>query len=341
MKIPKIAVQAKSPINSKLILKFMEIERISFELKDNPLDADYIFLFPLPFEEMLEWCHKYKNKILIFIGAESYIPDFNLFDYTFSYDKVEFGDRHMQIQFQALLSYYLPQKLLVGKDLLKKKENFCNFIYSNPKAHPNRDLFFHTLNKYKKVDSLGAHLKNVNLNIGDRKLDNYFQESIKQKESYKFSISFENALHKGYNTEKIISSMEAYTIPIYWGDSEIGEFYNSRSFINCHNYQSFNEVINFIIEIDNDDDLFLEILNQPWRTKEQEIKFVDQKKSFINRLNHIFSQPYPETFRKPMGTYNDFYSKKISTYNKTSSVLLKLWRNIHHQAHLVKKALKK
>ena len=40
--------------------------------------------------------------------------------------------------------------------------------------------------------------------------------------AYKFVIAFENGLSPGYNTEKLTHAMEADSMPIYWGDPEIG-----------------------------------------------------------------------------------------------------------------------
>lgn len=320
-----------------MILHLFDSEEIKYEYQENPSESEYIFLFSHPIKSMYEWSQKYKDKILIFMTGEACSPDFNLFDYAFGYDDISFGDRYVQIHFQALLFYSLPKEKRIDNECLQLKKSFCNFIYSNPNAHPNRDIFFLKLNKYKKVDSLGNHLRNVTHNIGERHSVDYFRETVEQKKPYKFSIAFENALHRGYNTEKIISSMAAYTIPIFWGDADIGKMYNPRSFINCHDYDSFDKVIELIKEIDNNDKMYLEMLAQPWKTKDQEREFEKGKKKFVEQLKYIFSQPYNEAFRKPVGTYNSAY-REFLIHNRTFKYKLKqLWQNIHHQVHLAKK----
>jgi len=338
-RIPRISFLENSQTNSDLLLYFFKSNQIEVKVTETTSEADYIFLFPTPLNTMFKYCQKYKNKILIYVGGEAYTPDFNLFDYTFSYDNLTFGDRHLQIQFQALFCYEIPKKQIPDK-FLESKDGFCNFIYANPKAHPNRDLFFNKLSEYKFVNSLGSHLKNTNTSIGKRHASNYFDDSVMQKSNYKFSISFENALHKGYNTEKIISSMCANSIPIYWGDAEINKYYNPKSFINCHDYNSFDEVIDFIKEVDNDDEKYLEILNQPWKTEQQVIEFKEQKNKFIEQINYIFSQKYTEAFRKPIGTFNNCYTKRLCSTNKVSKSINLAWKHIHHQAHLLKVSLK-
>ena len=53
---------------------------------------------------------------------------------------------------------------------------------------------------------------------------------------YKFVIAFENSSFPGYNTEKLTHAIEADSLPIYWGDPQIGRSYNVRRFVNAHDY---------------------------------------------------------------------------------------------------------
>lgn len=43
---------------------------------------------------------------------------------------------------------------------------------------------------------------------------------------YRFSITIENAVDAGYFTEKIIDCFATGTIPLYWGDPDIGDHFN-------------------------------------------------------------------------------------------------------------------
>ena len=53
---------------------------------------------------------------------------------------------------------------------------------------------------------------------------------------YKFTVAFENNSALGYNTEKLTDPMLAGSIPIYFGNPQIGRHFNTRSFINAHEY---------------------------------------------------------------------------------------------------------
>lgn len=49
--------------------------------------------------------------------------------------------------------------------------------------------------------------------------------------TYMFSIAHENASYPGYFTEKILDCFATGTIPIYWGDPEIGKIFNMDGII--------------------------------------------------------------------------------------------------------------
>ncbi len=41
------------------------------------------------------------------------------------------------------------------------------------------------------------------------------------------------------------------------------EVYNPKAFINCHDYDSFDDVVKKVIELDNNDDEYLKMLKEP------------------------------------------------------------------------------
>ena len=106
--------------------------------------------------------------------------------------------------------------------------------------------------------------------------------------SYKFSIAMENSEGQGYISEKILDSLIAGTIPIYYGGYMIDEFINPKTFILIRNEKDMKRKIEYIKKIDNDDNLYKQILNEklfiddniPILIKKEEKKF----------FNHIFEQ---------------------------------------------------
>ena len=86
---------------------------------------------------------------------------------------------------------------------------------------------------------------------------------------YKFIIVGENVDNNGnfplgYISEKIVSAMLANCIPIYVGSSNIEEHFNPESFIIVKDTNNTQDVLNYIKELDNNDDLYFEKLRKPW-----------------------------------------------------------------------------
>ena len=63
-----------------------------------------------------------------------------------------------------------------------------------------------------------------------------YKEKIEFLRTCKFVVAFENSSAPGYNTEKLTHAIEADCLPIYWGDPQVGRSYNTRRFINAHDF---------------------------------------------------------------------------------------------------------
>lgn len=256
-----------------------------------------------------------KNKEIIIIGdhGECIIPDMNLFDYACVFDRdMSFNDRIMRMptlmRFRMHMVSDIPEKKLI------KKSKFCNFMYSNPHANENRDLLFYRLSEYKRVDSLGPHLNNVG-NQTTRETVDWRYRSIVERLPYKFSIAAENALKIGYVSEKILCCMQADTVPVFWGDPTIGREFNEKRFINCHKYRSFDEVLDVVKKIDNDDRLWEEMISQPIQTPEQVQRSELEAQNYIKFLCHIFDQDLKQAKRRDDGYHPNLYRKWLFREN--------------------------
>jgi len=140
-------------------------------------------------------------------------------------------------------------------------QNFCSFIVSNPKCEIRNKIFEH-VNKYKKVNSMGGYANNVGYRVT---YPYWSQEYFNVIGSHKFMICCENTKMETYSTEKIVNPYLARTIPIYWGSHNIKNIFNidSMLFLEDETEESFEKLINKIIELDNDDQKYLEFINRP------------------------------------------------------------------------------
>ena len=224
--------------------------------------------------------NSYKHTKVFFTG-EQIKPDLNIYDFSFSF---EYMDNPKNFRFPLYLWHhdsYNSLKFREKKNWAKQKTKFCNFLYGNGNESMDgvkrRNWFFKELQKYKHVDSAGLVMNNTGYRIEENDKKNWIKD-------YKFTIAFENQIHSGYTTEKLIQPLLAGTLPIYNGNIEVFKDFNTNSFINTHEYNNLEEVINKIIEIDSDDDQYNNIMNTDillnplpkWATKEWYIECWDK-----------------------------------------------------------------
>lgn len=163
-------------------------------------------------------------------------------------------------------SDFFNERIIKDRSLAKRK--FCVFMHRSKTSSRNGELLFRSkflekLNKYKLVDD-------VSIGGGVREKINF----VKQ---YKFCFSMENTngsplyfpsnkdtgnLHDiGYTSEKIVQSFVSKSVPLYWGNQFIHKDINTNMFINWHDFNDDDAMIDKIIELDNDDDKYVEYLN--------------------------------------------------------------------------------
>ena len=162
----------------------------------------------------------------------------------------------------------------------------------------NRIEFFNLLSHYKKVDSGGRYLNNINANIEDGT-----EPKLAWMRKYKFSICFENSSYPGYTTEKLMHALISDTIPIYWGNPDAHLDFNQNAFINCHKYKSWDEVIELVREIDNDEKLYQEYLSQPRLPNGEETEFCKEE-NIAARLEEIFANSREYVPENPKKNFN-------------------------------------
>ena len=132
--------------------------------------------------------------------------------------------------------------------------DFVSYLYLHKR--PLREKMFDLLSEKssKKIPRLKGNERNTEF---------IMEEAVLIQKKYKFSISMEHSSHYDYITEKIMNAYLAGQIPIYWGCPNVNEYFNSKSFINLHDFSDLNEACDYIIHVNNNKKLALEYLNQP------------------------------------------------------------------------------
>jgi hypothetical protein len=256
--------------------------------------------------------HNNPNAVSIFRAGECISPELNIFDYAIGFDRnLTDRDRICRIPFYRYFSASLlvNQKDIAYKNLLERKSCFCNFLYSNASALPIRDQLFFKISEYKQVDALGHHLNNMGVKPKKKNSSDWRRESIDMRGSYKFSIACENATFPGYVSEKLVSCLQAATAPIYWGDPTVVMDFNQDALINCHNYKSLHDVVNRVKEIDENDQLWYNIVSAPWQTEEQIHRMEEDDKKYIEFLLNLFGQELKDAKRVGVGYHPERYGE--------------------------------
>lgn len=270
-------------------------EQFDVEISDHP---DYIIASSLgkPFEYL-----KYDCVRILYTG-EPLVPDFNVFDYAIGFDYLSLIDKNGYDRYYRypFCFYFLDQMRKYSKglsyndavDALKKKKYFCNFLYSHPSARGEREQIFRLLESYKRVESAGSFMNNM----PDKQIIPLSQKKMEFLKECKFTIACESASYPGFVTEKLVQPFFSQSIPIYYGNSFVNNEFNSKAFINLHEYRSFDDALDRIREIDSNDDLYIKMLMEPKLiTDDYFEKKYDELKCF---LIHIFSQEKDCAFRR-------------------------------------------
>jgi hypothetical protein len=159
------------------------------------------------------------------------------------------------------------------------------------------------LSKYKKVHSGGKILNNVGGPVKNK---------IQFISEFKFTFAFENSSFPGYVTEKVYEPMFVNSIPIYWGSPLVHLDFNTKSFVNHHDYKNDEEVIDRIIELDSDKYKMADLLNETWFTNNQLNQYCN-KELLRSFFANIFNQNIIPVSSTAFGKFNIYVKQsKIS-----------------------------
>lgn len=296
----------------------------NIEISEEP---DYVICSPLckPFEYMKYDC------IRILFSGENYSPDFNAFDYAIGFDNIKYNDR-----FYRFPLYLYDNKInqledrnitrREAKEALESKEYFCNFIYSHRSSHGLREEILEKLLQYKHVECAGTYKNNM--------IDNFYAKNYREKIDFlkkcKFTIAFESTELIGFSTEKIIHPYYALSIPIYFGNKDVSNDFNEKSFINCHSFDSLDDVIERVREIDENDDLYLDMIQE---NVFNDNKYISTSYDGLEEfLCNIFNQDKNNAYRRPLFYAGEMHNKCLYEYNRFSNhILYKIWNKLFNR----------
>ena len=237
------------------------------------------------------------NCIKLFLTIENRAPSFINTDYAIGIHYLSNGDRYFRKptethQLSAIQTVYNATQVR-NVDISTKK--FCAWVVSNGGGSV-RNSFFDRLSKYKTVDSGGSYRNNVGGPVSDK---------LKFLSNYKFSICFENSKTQGYISEKLVDAFEAGTIPIYYRDDTVAELLNNRAYIHVRDKNDFDEKIELIKKIDNNDTLYQEIIRE--KIVIDDTRYAKEVQKYKDFIYHIINQDKEKAkrFKRRNDTFNN------------------------------------
>ena len=255
---------------------------------------------------------KYPNTRKIFFSGEPFGIRAEA-DFNFTFDRNSDKNTRFPLWLGYLNNYLFYECHLRKNGFINipKRENFCSFISNGEVKTTHRKTFVEKLSKYKKVHCGGKFLNNIGYTV-PRGVN--CSGKIEHNNTYKFAIAFENEDYPGYVTEKICDIYKSNCIPIYWGTKEVVNDFNPKTFINANDFANFDELIEYIIKVDNDDELFSSYFKEPMFSNKWLDAFNDPNKTFYKNLADCI------TGKNNNLVDNVFNNKKIKDN------MLKLWR---------------
>lgn len=292
-------------------------KKYDIEFSDNP---DYVIYWVYDYEHLKYDC------VRILYTSECFTPDFNDCDYAIGFDRLKFGDRYCRIPLYDLFQYKenyrkLSDRPKMTMDDVKSKTGFCSFVVSNCFAKDMRVRILDKFSTYKRVDSGGRFRNNIGGAIKDK---------MEFQRSHKFAIACENCSYDGYCTEKIMEAFAAGTIPIYWGDPNVAKDFNPKAFVNVHDYDSIDDVLTRVRELDNDDELYLSMLNEPIINPQAEIG------DMSTFLSYIFDQPLEKARRRSKSQVAMSYENAMKRHKFFETKIYKYYKKVCNHIYRLK-----
>jgi hypothetical protein len=244
----------------------------------------------------------YRNCKRVFWTGESVRPNLDDCDLAISFDYNDHPN-HVRLPLYAthwweifnmrkVVKHENPASLLISpKDVAKKPEKFCAFVYGNSSEGVNgwgnfqdgvvkRNDLFRLLSQYKKVDSAGTWMNNMGFRVDYMTKHDFIKD-------YKFTIAIENTAYPGYVTEKIIDPMSVSSVPIYWGSERVTEEFNEKSFIDCRKFSSNVELAEYIIHLDQNPEEYDKIYSRSFINSDSLPRIFDLKYMLKDKILNL------------------------------------------------------
>ena len=194
----------------------------------------------------------------ILLQHENRHPDFSTYHYAVGLRAL---DHPRWFRMPLYVRTSKPEQLIKSPDFAERtvarKAKFCTLVATNANTVRvwRRLALADALDGQKPLDFGGPYRNNVGGPVAD-KLAFY--------QPYRFAVAFENGGMRGHTTEKITDAMVAGCIPVFWGNPDVAQEFNSKSFVNAYEFNSLDALVARVLEIENSPALYRQYLREPY-----------------------------------------------------------------------------
>ena len=270
-----------------ILLKHLGYNSIIYK---NTLDCNFVVSSHF-FNDENKWNNK--PKPYVYWSGESYTPKSNIHETMNLYilTVLEKSINAIYIPFFVFSNHLFKKRKYVNK----KRPFLIAYCYTN-KVH-ERERLFNAFVERTNTDichSLGRCYGNYP-QTNRRVPENWKSEKlIDSYKNYTFVLAMENKCKSGYVTEKIVNAFYSGSIPIYWGSSNINEFFNRDAFINVNDFNSFSECIDYVLSLN--DVQIQEMTSVPFLKENNDIiNMIKGENNDKNQTLHIYAEKLKNT----------------------------------------------
>ena len=132
-----------------------------------------------------------------------------------------------------------------------------------------------------KIDKVFHHTYGDRNNIEDARIGKVDVFAPSQ-----YSVAIENTQHRGYFTEKILDLFLLKTIPVYWGCSNISDFFNPQGIIYITSIDEAIYKLNNIL----DADYYNKVLPAIEENHKKALQYVDYEQNIVDYITKVFTE---------------------------------------------------
>ncbi len=171
-------------------------------------------------------------------GMYSWIEENNnLYDFVLTFDQklINKGQNYL---------YYPHGRCWIHNyEGIDDKTKFCSIFASDKAMTLGHRLRHMIIDRYRSTDKMDCYGK-YSGNVLEKKEDGL--------NPYRFSVTIENAIVRGYWTEKLLDAFATKSIPIYYGDKfSVNKFFNEDGIIYFDTIEQLDEIMEKVQGDDN------------------------------------------------------------------------------------------